>query len=206
MGLQTSNRVQVPPAHHTELIIYLAQKIRAESYLEIGVQRKLNFNRIEVKDKVGVDPDPLAMADCIMTSDRFFQINRKRFDIVFIDGLHHSDQVERDFNNSIACLNDGGIIVMHDTAPESEHLTNVPRDKRGRWLGDVYKFVCHLNEINGIDFRTMDFDNGCTVAWIDPEAKGFEVPPITWDHYIQNKDSLLRIADFQQLDNILIKK
>lgn len=207
MGLQTQSAgVQTLPAqHHTDLLIWLAKRIGAKSYLEIGVQSKRNFHQIQVADKIGVDPDFLAQADCIMTSDRFFEMNKKRFDLIFIDGLHHADQVERDFTNSIACLNKGGLIVMHDTAPESEHLTHVPRDKKGRWLGDVYKFVCSMNELDGIDFRTMDFDNGCTIAWHDPEGKGFEVPEITWDYYIQNKDSLLRVVDFAQLENILFR-
>lgn len=215
MGLQTSPRVQVPPAHHTELLNYLAKKIGAQSYLEIGVQRSLNFNKIEIEDKIGVDPDPLAMATCIMTSDRFFEMNKKRFDLVFIDGLHHAEQVEKDFNNSILCLNEGGLIVMHDTAPESEHLTRVPRDKKGRWLGDVYKFVCHLNEEVVIDFRTLDFDNGCTVAWkvkndydpkIGKKGRGQLLFEVTWETYIQNKERLLRMTTYAQLENILIQR
>lgn len=159
-----------------------------------------------ITDCIGVDPDRNSQADCIMTSDRFFEINKKKFDIVFIDGLHHADQVERDFNNSVINLNEGGLIVLHDTAPEREDLTHVPRDKKGRWLGDVYKFICYLNEVAQIDFRTLDFDNGCTIAWIDQEAKGFEVPEITWDYYLQNKSSLLRIIDFPQLEDILINR
>lgn len=97
---------------------------------------------------------------------------------------------------------------MHDTAPESEHLTHVPRDKKGRWLGDVYKFICHLNCINGIDFRTMDFDNGCTVAWVDDKKSGSnDVPnPITWENYIRNKAYVLRMATYAQLENILIQR
>lgn len=160
-----------------------------------------------ITDSIGVDPDRNSQADCIMTSDRFFEINKKNFDIIFIDGLHHADQVERDFNNSLTCLNHGGLIVMHDTAPESEHLTHVPRDKSGRWLGDVYKFICHLNTIDEINFCTLDFDNGCTIAWYDGSGmtKGFEVPEITWNYYLQNKERLLRIVDFAQLEKILFK-
>lgn len=207
MGLQKGAGVQNSPAHHTDLLIYLVKKIKAKSYLEIGVQNRFkNLERMGITDCIGVDPDRNSQADCIMTSDRFFEINKKKFDIVFIDGLHHADQVERDFNNSVINLNEGGLIVLHDTAPEREDLTHVPRDKKGRWLGDVYKFICYLNEVAQIDFRTLDFDNGCTIAWIDQEAKGFEVPEITWDYYLQNKSSLLRIIDFPQLEDILINR
>ena len=32
----------------------------------------------------------------------------EKFDLIFIDGLHHADQVKRDFENSLRCLNDNG--------------------------------------------------------------------------------------------------
>lgn len=206
MGLQASHGVQNTPTHHTDLLIYLAQKIKAKSYLEIGVQNRFkNLERMGIKDSIGVDPDRNSQADCIMTSDRFFEINSKKFDLIFIDGYHSAEQVKKDFLGSLFSLHEGGLIVFHDTAPESEHLTHVPRDKKGRWLGDVYRFICELNSFDGIDFVTLDFDNGCTVAWVDMDKKGFQIPQITWDYYIENKNRLLRVVDFAQLENILFK-
>ena len=46
------------------------------------------------------------------TSDDFFESNDKTFDAIFIDGMHQSDYVLRDFNNAMDCLNDGGIIFF----------------------------------------------------------------------------------------------
>src|SRR5687768_10464095 len=91
-----------PMMKHTELINYVARKIKAEAYLEIGVYNKEhNFDRINVVYKKGIDPDPAANADFEMTSDDYFDLtNSTRFDLIFIDGLHHADQVRKVIINS----------------------------------------------------------------------------------------------------------
>jgi hypothetical protein len=40
-----------------------------------------------------------------MTSDEFFEINKSTYDIIFIDGLHIDEQVERDIINGLKILN-----------------------------------------------------------------------------------------------------
>lgn len=175
---------------HTELLNYLVNKYGLKSYLEIGVQnRKNNFNKIAVADKVGVDPDPLAMADYVTTSDEYFSEDRGKFDLVFLDGLHHADQVQRDFENSLKCLNGGGFIVIHDTLPDKEETTHVPRDSKV-WHGDVYKFAMTLPTYEGIDFVTIDMDCGCTVVWEDKACKGITTIEPTWENYVKRKDIL----------------
>jgi predicted O-methyltransferase YrrM len=98
----------------TDIINYLAKKNNAQSYLEIGVRiAKNNFDKINIRNKIGIDPgvEGVAEATHTMTSDEFFEKNNQFFDIVFIDGLHESTQVERDINNSLNYLNRGGYIV-----------------------------------------------------------------------------------------------
>ena len=48
------------------------------------------------------------------TSDKFFEINREKFDLIYIDGSHEAQQVYKDISNSWACLNHNGIIVCDD--------------------------------------------------------------------------------------------
>lgn len=48
------------------------------------------------------------------TSNSFFKINRKKFDIVYIDGNHHYDFVLNDLINSFDNLKINGIIIMDD--------------------------------------------------------------------------------------------
>jgi hypothetical protein len=83
--------------------------------------------------------------------------------VIFIDGLHWSEQVERDFNNSKERLNPQGVIVIHDTDPAEERLAAWPRKERGRWNGNVFKFVAQLADFGAVDWRTPTVDpNGLT--------------------------------------------
>jgi len=190
--------------HHSELINYLIGKFSLQSYLEIGTfNRSHNFDLINCPKKTCVDPDPKALADYQCTSDFFFETvnkldpddgGRRQFGLVFIDGLHHSDQVRKDFENALECLMPGGFIVLHDCNPPTEATTCIPRGAQREWCGDVYKFACTLGEYSGIDFRTVDFDYGCVVVWRDPSRAGNPVgQEITWDFFQQNK-SLLRLT------------
>lgn len=135
----------------TETINELIFTYGFKSYLEIGLGDGWNFNKIECNDKIGVDP--VADKIKIMTgitkpqdSDTFFdwylqEINddpANKFDLIFIDGLHHADQVERDIINSWNALNKGGIILLHDVKPEDEAMTIIPR-KQSIWTGDVFR-------------------------------------------------------------------
>ena len=73
-----------------------------------------------------------------MTSDDFFKDNKEKFDTIFIDGLHIDEQVQKDIENSLNALNEGGTIVMHDCKPLSEEAQIFPRIQIA-WNGDVWK-------------------------------------------------------------------
>lgn len=183
--------------NRTYLLNHLIKKHSLKSYLEIGVQHTANnFDKIALplKSKFGVDPALNAPQISMCDSDFFFSKCKIKFDLIFIDGLHHADQAERDFNNSLRCLNDGGFIVLHDCLPENEVGTRVPRETK-QWWGDVYKFIFKLNIYDGIDFVTYNFDNGCCVVWMDENKKGAQIRnDIDWNFYLNNKN-LLRIAN-----------
>ena len=48
------------------------------------------------------------------TSDEFFLNNNLNFDLIYIDGHHKADQVNRDFKNSWKFLNKDGILIFDD--------------------------------------------------------------------------------------------
>ncbi len=79
-----------------------------------------------------------------LTSDDFFKdkANWKgidgKWDIIFIDGLHESQQVDRDIENALKHLSPGGVIVMHDCNPSSYEMTTTGTPS-GEWTGDTYK-------------------------------------------------------------------
>ena len=80
----------------TEIIQLLINKIKAKKYLEIGMGPGLNFAAIKCEYKICVDPNPTVLVTHRMTSDEFFFQNQEKFDIIFIDGLHWSEQVYKD--------------------------------------------------------------------------------------------------------------
>lgn len=187
--------------HHSELLNYLASLIDAKSYLEIGTfNREHNFNLINVADKMCVDPDPEAHAIFCGTSDLYFKLFSRKYDLIFIDGLHEHNQVCKDFENALRCLNNHGVIVLHDCNPHSEHITHYPRDSR-EWCGDVFKFAMTLGEYDGIDFCTVDFDYGCSVVWKYPTIKGKKINIVpSWKTFVENKD-LLRLVSVEEFKN-----
>jgi hypothetical protein len=160
---------------HTQYIQYAIDKIKAKSYLEIGINKPhQNFDLINCQFKIGVDPNPNSKASFTGTSDEFFFVMKRHistavdrpsvlFDVIFIDGLHYSEQVQMDFFNSLGFLSERGVIIIHDTDPAEERLAVWPRKERGRWNGDVFKFIARLQGIAGVTWRTPTIDpNGLT--------------------------------------------
>ena len=74
------------------------------SYLEIGCDDDHSFKNIAVDYKIGVDP--YSGGNFRGTSDHFFSQNNRKFDCIFIDGLHEYDQVCNDLKNSLSCFKD----------------------------------------------------------------------------------------------------
>ena len=104
-----------------DIINALIKKNKYKNYLEIGVRDNHCFNKIKIKDKSGVDPmkddwevssqenwDPSKVpVKFRMTSDEYFKKHNTKYDIIFIDGLHENEQVYKDIQNSLRCLNKG---------------------------------------------------------------------------------------------------
>lgn len=181
--------------HHSEVINHIIEKKGFKSYLEIGIHnRASNFDRVKCKFKIGVDPDPRCMANFQGTSDEWFYDSLINFDIIFIDGLHTWQQVKQDLENAIACLNSGGIILLHDTSPHDERFTHVPRDVKGRWNGDVYKMLPMLKDMK---YCTIDLDgNGLTI--VKPGVAA-EFEPLTWQEFVSNKAEHTRPTTVEKL-------
>lgn len=107
-----------------DLILSILGELEAKSFLEIGVAEGDVHRRINLENKVGVDPFEVCCPTVLkMTSDEFFQQNEDRFDVIFIDGDHSFEQSRKDFYNSVEALNNYGVILMHDIdqldAPEA---------------------------------------------------------------------------------------
>lgn len=119
------------------------------SYLEIGVWNGDTFKNINSQIKDGVDPGQYCDCHYVnykMTSDEFFENHiSKKYDIIFIDGLHTAYQVSKDIYNSLNSLNDGGVIVLDDVYPHNENEQNaLDLNKVGAQTGDVWKAVYNI--------------------------------------------------------------
>lgn len=186
---------------HTELLNYIAEKIGAKHYLEIGVfDVNHNFNKVKVRFKEGVDPSVRDSRVAQMPSDEFFSGYKiARYDLVLIDGLHHSDQARNDLVNAWQCLNENGVIVLHDTNPPTEKTTCVPRGNQREWCGDVYKVACEIS-----NKFTVDFDYGCTVLRKTEETIFIEMNAVkTWEYFDKNRKELLNLVSIEQAINII---
>ncbi len=143
------------------LVNLLVSKKDNCSYLEIGCASNSLFDSVPVADKTGVDPKN--GGNIRKTSDDFFTLNNKSFDVIFIDGLHTYEQVHRDVENSIKCLKAGGWIALHDLLPRTWEEHHVPMVTNGSWTGDVWKVAFELSKSPGVDFKLLAIDHGVGV-------------------------------------------
>jgi len=128
-------------------------------YLEIGCDKNQTYDSIALnsEDKTGVDP--AAGGNTRITSDKFFEANNNKFDVIFIDGLHEYFQCQKDIINSLSCLNSGGFILIHDMIPLDWRSEFVPR-MQDTWNGDVWKTAYELSKSNNLEFSIVEADNG----------------------------------------------
>lgn len=182
--------------HRIEVINTLIKQRNATMYVEIGVCRGDVLDKVTCKTKIGVDPHFLFSKELRLkrllglskfrtypyTSDRFFDKYADRvltngIDIALVDGLHTCKQAQRDIENCLSYLNDGGVIVVHDCNPHDaaaaypvkasiqEVLDKVKNWElpgwQGQWNGDVWKTIANLIRTRQ-DLRifTLDMDFG----------------------------------------------
>lgn len=143
-----------------DLIKKIIKEKKLKSYLEIGCDDDKVFSKINLKIKIGVDP--FSGGNFRGTSDQFFLNNKKKFDCIFIDGLHTYKQVKKDIKNSLKYLNQNGFVILHDTLPSTFSSQAVPRS-RNLWNGDVWKAVVEFRTYQNLDIFTVLIDQGVTI-------------------------------------------
>lgn len=154
----------------TDLINHLIASKGYRRYLEIGVRDpRQNFDKVRAQDKHSVDPDPQRPVTHKLPSDDFFaqraaSADRAPYDMVFIDGLHIADQVERDIVNSLDALAPDGTIVVHDVNPMSREAQIDVYTPGAHWNGSVWKAWAKLRATRADLFMcVIDMDEGCGV-------------------------------------------
>ena len=161
------------------IINNIIEKNNFKNYLEIGVRDTSEcFDLINCESKDSVDPGferEINNVKYKLTSDEFFKQldlgnldkdSKYKWDIIFIDGLHLSYQVDLDIKNSLNHLSENGIIVVHDCNPPTlsharEDYSNYNTTAKALWNGTVWKtfFKMRCTE-NNLDMCVIDCDWG----------------------------------------------
>lgn len=182
-----------------------------KQYLEIGVRGGASLKLARCKS-IGIDPSPLesfspdndlvSFFQC--TSDDFFFFHAKDalklpIQLAFIDGLHLSENVYRDFINVEQFMDPHGAIVIDDVLPN--HRLQALRARESRvWTGDVWRFAEILKE------KRPDLN----LTWLDTWPTGIlvitKLKPknrVLWEQYNPLLNKLKKDADMPVPERIL---
>ena len=139
-----------------EIINKIILKKGFKSYLEIGCQSDVNFSKIIIDNKIGVDPQ--SGGTHRMTSDKFFLENKSTFDLIFIDGGHDYNTAESDLLNCKNLSHKNTIVIMDDTVYKKEMICEWNIGPTNVWKKAVEKKI--IKEISKIEF-----DRGRGMSW-----------------------------------------
>ena len=182
-----------------DLIKYLINKYNYNDYLEIGCDQDQLFSKIDIQNKVGVDP--VSGGNLRKTSDEFFKANNKKFDLVFIDGLHTYEQVKKDIINSLDCLKENGVVLVHDCMPDCMSKQAVPR-YRMTWNGDVWKAIVDLRHNGDLNIYTCEIDQGIGIIKKEKNTSILKVDKkikdLKFKDYYENYNKYLRVININE--------
>jgi hypothetical protein len=178
-----------------ELIQAIIDAIKAKKYLEIGIADGNNFKAINCNCKASVDPNQDSTFR--VPSDDFFKTNTRNYDVIFIDGLHEREQVVRDINGSLACLNPNGVIITHDTLP----LETCQTDSGLCW--NAWEAFAYLRTTNpNVFMASVILSNDSVGSGIIRHGQQTLYPhpiPVGWANYAQERDTLMNVMTPENL-------
>jgi hypothetical protein len=207
-----------------DIINYLLSTLkRKTTYLEIGVRNpEHNFNRIKSDNKFSVDPGLEFEANPVdfpLTSDQFFDQLRSgnilksdsQFDVIFIDGLHTAEQVDRDIKNALDFIKEDGFIVLHDCNPPTESHAREEHDYRlspalNAWNGSTWKGFVKWRQNPALFSCTIDTDWGVGII---SKTKNIGVNTNIRNEFYEfslfskNRVEVLQLISFDQLKLLL---
>ena len=212
-----------------EFLTKIHQLVGTRRYLEIGVQTGASLqcaaSSPNIDTIVGVDPDlsllqyqPEKTVLAEITSDEFFAAEpdftgpdgSSWLDVVFIDGLHHSEQVWKDLYNAALLGHHKTVYILDDVLPRNQEEAS--RDMiPGDWTGDVWKVLTPLHDylVDETLYGTVDtFPTGVAVICGDLNTVGmyddyFTLEPRFLDTSVEVPDRILHRTYVNTPDSIL---
>ena len=191
-----------------DFINHLIRENNYASYIEIGVDKGQCFNKVICANKIGADPNSKiknkgkeSIVD--LHSDDFFEVlinglisyPESEIDLIFIDGDHTAEQVEKDIVNAYRCLSDNGMILLHDINPPTRESQEVPKVS-SPWKGTVWRaWVGFIKKYPEIEAYTTNHDTGIGVIHKNPNVvpeKGF-ISKMKWETFVKRRNELLNL-------------
>jgi len=148
----------LPGMQYTAWLQWFHRNLNPRNYLEIGVNtgRSLQY-ALSGTPCIGIDPSPVLEYKLMdkqqlieTTSDDFFANNNVenlfgKIELAFIDGLHHYDQVLKDFINVEKHSDKDTVVLLHDIYPVVPE-TATREWNTFYWAGDTWKFMHIINK------------------------------------------------------------
>ena len=139
----------------------------------------------------------------VMPSEEFWKKNRKKWDIIFIDGDHSCHVAHLDILEALDVLRDGGVIIVHDCLPDKARNQGPVRERPGPWYGEVWKAwlrVC----ASGAPTITIDTDCGLGVLDWSLEGQEVAIPEgVDFNWFRSHGGPIIRITDVEEALSLL---
>lgn len=223
-GQNKSNEELNKRPKRTEIINYILSLFdRETNYLEIGVRNPdANFNRILAHKKYSVDPGIEFLrnpVDFKLNSNDFFYKVRSgeilstkiKFDVIFIDGMHLAEQVDRDIQNSMDFIRDDGFIIVHDCNPPTEWHARYQYNYKltpalKSWNGTTWKAFLKWRFNSNIQSCCIDSDWGVGILSknrqmgksIDRVNQFYEI-----HQFLENRKKMLNLISFTEFKTLV---
>ncbi|MDG1263693.1 MAG: class I SAM-dependent methyltransferase [Flavobacteriaceae bacterium] len=223
---KTKLEIEKSPKRHEIINFLLSQFNNATTYLEIGVRNPdHNFNKIDANKKYSVDPGVEFKSNPVdfqLTSDAFFeQLEAQKiltsdtlFDVIFIDGLHLAEQVDRDISNALKFIKSDGFVVLHDCNPPTEwharedYYFNMTPAK-GHWNGTTWKAFVKWRSNPEVQSCCVDTDWGIGIL-SKSAAIGSSIPIsndfFEYNTFANDRKYYLNLVDFEELKGFVALK
>lgn len=182
----------------TDLIRAVVDLFGYTDYLEIGCRKNETFDAVQCPNKVGVDP--IEGGTHRTTSDDFFkQCGSQMFDVIFIDGDHHHDQVVKDVTSALRHLTRHGTLLMHDCSPpDAAH-----EGKRDYKCGTAWRAYAELRQWLTLNAVVADWDFGTGILrWGRNPSRvtlGKGMDDLTYADFDAHRTDWMRLADREQI-------
>ena len=83
-----------------------------------GSDEHLNIKFKDIENNFNINIQNHKLEDRVLkikdNSNNFFTYNKKKFDLIYVDGDHETNQVKKDIYNSWDKLNNGGYLILDD--------------------------------------------------------------------------------------------